>query len=336
MTPLVVGNTVRISCKVSVVSSNGRKTTSNNDEYSTRILSRRAIVATLPEEGNANGICSLVQDDLAPRPLVHGTRKFLVAPMFTSVGVEECEMDTSDVRELLPFEQAEFGEGGGGNVDLQDDSILSRVEQYKGYGDELLRLGDYTCAISYYEAALGLVSSKFDNVGGSLLIRRNGHSVIAEVDCIDDDGTYDVTYILPNGETEEGTMKQTDILMAVWPYDQRLELFLQPRILLNLCRCLLRLAEIDGCIREKSSASKKDRKEKYRQAAVLGCSCAITLCEYYIADNSAAEQSVSSLLEKARIVRARAFLDLGKVSCAILLEYKRLHSFAHLRLPIQR
>ena len=89
------------------------------------------------------------------------------------------------------------------------------------------------------------------------------------------------------------------------------------RILLNLSRSLLKLAELDTgpdtalCIGEKTSSTKYSRQERYRSAAVLGCSISLAELQYHAQiDNNAAE--TSALIEKARIVRARAFFGLRK------------------------
>ena len=59
-----VGSTVRLTANVGGIT-----------------VSRRSLVATPPDE---NGCVSLEQDDLAPEPLKR--RKFLIAPLFNSVG----------------------------------------------------------------------------------------------------------------------------------------------------------------------------------------------------------------------------------------------------------
>ena len=376
---LSIGSTVRVTSKVRI----GDNNNGTKNEFET--VARRAIVATLPESddedaaaNNSNKKISLVQDDLAPRPLrvLHrGVSNFLFAPMFHSRGiqVEECESLVGDIMGLLPFERKELGvemtkSDCAGSAAAVDDSqatltTTALVQQYKDYGDQLMKLHDFTSAISYFEAALGLVSSKCDVVvGGSCVVRKDGHSVVAEVDCVDnDDGdsgncsnaTYDVTYILSDGEQgEEGTISQREIIMAIWSNDnyhstsdEKPTQFLQIRILLNLSRCLLRLADIDhargngSCFGDSilsSSASignkkkNSDRREKYRLAAVLGSSVAITLCEYYATfpgeDSTEVTSMLNILQEKARIVRCRSFIGLQKFPNATIDTKKILHN----------
>ncbi|KAL7540469.1 hypothetical protein ACHAXR_010583 [Thalassiosira sp. AJA248-18] len=275
-------------------------------------VARRAIVAMRSDE---SGLLSLVMDDLAPVPL--GRDKFLVAPMFNSVGVEvkECEAAPSDVMPLLTFEQDDHAAEDIAVVTTKNVSGL--VQKYKGYGDQMLRLSDYTSAISYYEAALSFVSSKIGKIGGTLVVRRKGHSVIAEVDCVENDEKnnplYDVTYL----SGEEAQVSQKAVLLAVWTRDVS---FLQTRVLLNLSRCLLKLADVDttrgnaSCVGENIASAKNSRQERYRLAAVLGCSISLALCEYHALESSTGSAAdLDSLVEKARIVRSRAFLGLRKL-----------------------
>lgn len=325
-----IGSTVRVPSKVHITPKPGLKkqrrhnsdggSSSSSTDNIVITVARRSIVAMHSDDTE---YLSLVMDDLAPIPLNGRKEKFLVAPMFNSVGVEvrECEALACDVSPLLEFEQEEHN--------MLDDTIATTnnaqelVQKYKEYGDQLLRLNDYTSAISYYEAALSFVSSKFDNVGGTLVVRRKGHPVIAEVDCVDSDeagnSQYDLTYL----SGEEATVSEKSILLAVWTEDV---LSLQTKILLNLSRCLLKLADVDStrgnasCVGEKIGASAaSSRRERYRQSAVLGCSIAMALCEYHMlecSDDSAFE--LDSLVEKARIVRARAFLGLMKMPNATI------------------
>ncbi|KAL9186593.1 hypothetical protein ACHAXT_005831 [Thalassiosira profunda] len=270
-------------------------------------VSRRAIVATAPD---TDGRISLVQDDLAPSPL-KGRGNFLVAPMLSSVGLEEeeCEVKVEDVTPLLPFEREDHAE----KIDASD--VNAQVEHNKGYGDQVFRLNDYTSAIAYYEAALSVCSTKY-STGGALVAKRKGHAVIAEIDCIENDGSdgnaqYDVTFITG----EEGTISQKeDVLLALWSKD---DAFLQPRILMNLARCLLKLGDVDA---------KTERRAKYRLAAVLGCSIALTLCEYHglETDDTMTIKELGALVEKARILRSRAFLGLRKYPHATIDAKKAL------------
>jgi hypothetical protein len=309
----VVGSAVRVTSEVSVAARPGSK-----NALRCMTVARRSIVATPPDE---NGFISLVQDDLAPEPKAGRERRFLIAPLFNSVGVEvqDCEVTASDVMPLLEFERCDHPRGDSGG---DDASALAR--QFKDYGDQLFRINDFTCAITHYEAALHLVSSKFDDIGGTLVVRRGGHSVIAEVDCIEKDERNTFRYDVTFDSGEDATISQKEVIIAVWADDTSC---MQVKILLNMSRCLLKLADIDTTrgnasrVGEKrsSSSSLKSRQERYRLAAVLGCSVAITLCDHCevedLVQDSAVE--VQSLAEKARIIRARACLGLGKMPNAI-------------------
>lgn len=232
---------------------------------------------------------------------------FIVAPLFNGVGtsVEECESSVDGLMKLLPFEDEKDNE-----EIVNSMSTTEKVEFYKSRGDQLLRLTDYTCAVAYYEAALSFISSKSNiTIGGTCVARRNGDAVVAEVDCIDDD-QYDVTFTCQNGEEEEATIAPKDILCSVWCKDD--DTYLQPRCLLNLSRCLVKLAEFDttrgnvGCVGQTKHAT---RQEKYRSAAVLGCSITITLCEHLKETTASPDVSLlDSLIGKARLIRSHAFI----------------------------
>ncbi len=255
-------------------------------------IARRSVVATLPDDG----CISLVQDDLTPAPLI-GRGNFLIAPTIHSGSpqVDDCEVDPSNIMPLLEFEVV------GDTTHTNEGNIAV----YKEYGDKLFRIKDYTSAISYYEAALHFVSLVFD-VGSVLVVRRSGYSVIAEVDCLEND-TYDVTF---QSDNDEANISRKEIIMSLWTLDTS---FLQSKILLNLSRCLLNLADFVS-FRDLGKASCQE----LRQSAVLGCSAAITICEYHSVEASVSSLSeLDSLIEKARIVRSRAFLGLRKYPNAI-------------------
>jgi tetratricopeptide (TPR) repeat protein len=352
MTPSTVGigNTVRVTTTI-VESSTARRRvvrgSSNNGAVDLK-FARRAIVATLPDHdnnnnnnnGNNNGhVVSLVQENtLVPEPLMdnNGERtKFLIAPMFDNNDnaddeVYEFEALISDLMPLLPFEKKYYG---GTNIVGGVGTCDNNISTYKNCGDKLLRLNDYTCAITYYEAALNFncVSTKFE-VGGTVVVRQKGHCVIAEIDSIENITgnnsntlSYDVTFTLSG---DDATLSRKDLLLAIWPND---ELYLQIKILLNLSRCLLKLADIDSYLSQTSTSTttaKNNRHDKFRQAAVLGCSIAISICDHHHHHNQAllsqntasvsASSNLISLIVKARIVRSRAFLGLRKIPNATM------------------
>ncbi|KAL7477669.1 hypothetical protein ACHAW6_003471, partial [Cyclotella cf. meneghiniana] len=322
-----IGSAVRIAYTVRIQST-AHAPSNDHHQQQHRTIFRRAMVATLPDSDdgrNGDNTCTLLLQDLTPYPLIE---TFLVTPLpiTTHDDIQECEIEVplSKLMPLLSFENP--GENQQAKATDHD-----AVQTYKDYGDDLLRLHDYTSAISYYEAALQHTSPQF-HVGGTLVLRRKGHCVIAELDCIhtdEDPLRYEVTRVLPDGTSEEYVVSSDDVLIAVWDRDEatrrgqreKSKKFLQPRILLNLSRCLLRLAEIDGeALSLSSSSCSNDRRISYRKAAVIGTSIAITLCEYHTnnADSdSPAQLLLTSLLEKARILRSRAFLQLGKIPHAL-------------------
>ena len=133
-----VGNTFRVKTTVRLPPKQWKK----RGGETIITVARRSIVATRPDK---SGHVSLIQDDLAPVPL--GRRgKFLIAPMFNSVGVEvkECEVVVDDLIPLLDFESGDHKADDATN----NDDIAAFVQRYKDYGDQLLRINDYTCAIS--------------------------------------------------------------------------------------------------------------------------------------------------------------------------------------------
>ena len=308
-----IGSTVRI------------RWPSNHQQGRTSTASRRGIIATINNGDEDNTTtCSVILEDLVPTPLVDD---FLIVQIMNNNTIEESEVKVplSEIESLLPFEQSSSDGVVATTVD-------NDVTIYKQYSDDLFKLHDYTNAISYYEAALHRISSNLTNVGGTIVARRNGHCVVAEIDCVEnnDDGDSlqcDVTFITPNGEMEEGTISSKDILLSLWDQDMVLrrgkrekqkENFLQPRILLNLCRCLLHLAEIDTSC-SSDTQHQEQRRMKYKKSAVLGSSIAIALCEYY--NNQSDSEShplLLSLLEKAFLLRSKAFLSLGKLPNAFV------------------
>ena len=199
-------------------------------------VAQKCIVSSVDDGG-----IYVVQDDLAPVPLFGDS--FLIVPTVSREDImedDECEVVMSDIMQLLDFEGQDKRKV---EDDTQDTSIL--VERYKDYGDQLLRINDYACAISYYEAALNCVSSQAKiGIGSTIVVNRKGHCVVAEVDCVEDNNSYDVTFISDNEET---TIAQKEILLAVWIKDV---MYVQVKILLNLrdvcSNLLMRIATIGG------------------------------------------------------------------------------------------
>jgi tetratricopeptide (TPR) repeat protein len=307
-----IGSTVRIASTVLAKSA-----LHNRNHHETRSISRRGLLATINDGDREKMTCTLILEDLVPTSL---SGSFLIAPCFNngkSIEESEVEVPASDIMPLLSFEHS------------TTEEMANDVTKFKEWGDQLFKLHDYTRAISYYEAALQHISSNFTNVGSTLVVRRNGHCVVAELDCIETDGDNsqcDVTFILPNGKTEEDVISSKDILFSVWDQDgarrgkrdKSNDKFLQPRILLNLCRSLLHLAEIhDDNGNTIASISNRDYQTKYKKSAVLASSIAITLCEYYENETDTESQMLTLLVEKAYILRSKAFVELGKLPNAM-------------------
>merc|ERR1711862_864682 len=63
------------------------------------------------------------------------------------------------------------------------------------------------------------------------------------------------------------------------------------------------------------SIAKHTRQERYRLGAVLGCSTCLVISEYQ--NSNSRTELTNSLVEKARIIRARAFLSLMRLPNAV-------------------
>jgi tetratricopeptide (TPR) repeat protein len=256
---------------------------------------RRALVATVQDERTA---CVLWEDE-APRvrrgadnkPL---HRSFLVTPVLKDTADEvESNVAVEDLLELLPFETDSVDEANSANV---DKDLHQKMQDWKEHGDQLLRLGDATAAAEYYEAALGI--SRNLQIGSSIILKVGGHTKIAEVDCIEaDDNTMDVA--IETGE--EKTIPQSEALIVIIePDGDRL----QERILLNLARCMLQLAEI--------TTLQLQRRPLYLRGAVLACTLAISVTCFHNTDADADADYVSPTHKSALLLRSQAQAKLSK------------------------
>ena len=218
---------------------------------------RRGVVATVQKKH----VCILWEDDAPrsismPTPLVKRgsflARTFIVAPLFQDEADElEDVILEEDVESLLDFETTHCAEE-------------VPVEEWKNRGDHLLRLGDASASVSYYDHALKLSGPL--QVGSSVVIQVDGFAKVADVDCIEDDGGIDVTM----AETGlERTIKESDVLLCI--RDASLNQ-LQERVLLNISRCLLQLADTTFVAK---------RRPKYLRSAVLACTLALTLIDFW-------------------------------------------------------
>jgi tetratricopeptide (TPR) repeat protein len=258
---------------------------------------RRALVATVQDERT---VCILWEDE-APRirrdannkPL---HRSFLVTPVLKDTADEvESDITVEDLLELLPFETDSVQETDSAN---DDKDLRQKMQEWKEHGDQLLRLGDATAAAEHYEAALGI--SRNVRIGSSIILKVGGHTKIAEVDCMDaDDNTMDVA--IETGE--EKTILQSEALITILePDNDRL----QERILLNLARCMLQLAEV--------TTLQLQRRPLYLRGAVLACTLAISVTCFHNADtgDDASADSVSPTHKSALLLRSQAQVKLSK------------------------
>lgn len=232
---------------------------------------RRAVIATLDD----NNVCVLWEDE-APRAI--SAHPFLVAPvMQDAVDDVESELPRHSVASLLDFETTKT-------------EVSESIAVWKERGDTLLRLGDASAAVGYYEHALHL-SSKLSE-GSSVLIKVKGYIKVAEVDCIES-RTVDVT-LLEAGD--EMTLNRNDVLMTILEPDSDR---MQERILLNLGRCLLQLAD----------TTTLTRRPRYLKSAVLAASMALSLAEFV-------KNPASTNLQTSLLLRCQAQTSLSKFSHA--------------------
>jgi tetratricopeptide (TPR) repeat protein len=229
----------------------------------------------------------LLWEDEAPKP-IEGT--FIVSPeinetdgkqssplLSSSSGEEEVVVARTEISELFEFEGHDFLQTSRPTMMSEDVDSSSRnsalllhkdksATDWKECGDVLLREKDAAAAVGFYELALRRTSRV--RVGSTVLVQRAnkaGPSAIvrADVDCINkDDNTVDLTMEDNDGEEEE-TVPAKHVRLSIDPDLADL----QERILLNLSRCLLQLA--DQCPSHRRSA--------YLQGARLGCTMALAI-----------------------------------------------------------
>jgi hypothetical protein len=251
----------------------------------------RAMVATLQDD---QSVC-LLWEPCIPKPL-HADCKFLVAPTLpakkasasasSSITQEEITLDLSRIQPLLDFETSTTTPPTG-------QTGTDTIQFWKDRGDQLLRLGDPSSAIPYYEMALN--ASNVISIGSSVICSIQGYPKVAEVDCVEDD-TVDIVYV----ETgEEATIPQSDILIAVLEGDS--EDHSQERILLNLARCLLQHAEIDS-----------PHRSKYLKSAVLACTLVLSIASFHGESSSDGVATTSDTAQTALLLRVKAQMGISK------------------------
>ena len=248
--------------------------------------------AMVAEMNDNNGGLTLFWEPIAPRPI--GKRKlsnFFVTPKRLlnggeNPGDEEISVSADEVMILLPFEvESDIVDADteGGSKTCPEDVAI-----WKSRGDQLLKLGDPSAAASYYEEAL-YVSSHL-SVGSTIITSVNGFPRLCEVDCVEDDeSTVDVTFLI---DGEERQLKKSQVLLALMEGDADK---LQERILLNITRCMLLLADLDGLNRQ-----------TYAKAAVLGATVAMTIA------NLDVDEGLPPHTQTAMQLRCKAYMMLSK------------------------
>lgn len=249
---------------------------------------RKAIIATIQEE---DGTVCVFWEDEAPSSLLSADREMVISPSPSendeNPGVEST-VKISEILPLLDFER----------VALSDDADVSEL---KDRGDTLLRLGDASGAVPLYERALDLLGSSPQKItiGSVAIVKQKGFFKLVQVDCIDRD-QVDVTHL--DVEEREETLRLNDIMLTIPKRDGKL---LQERILLNLARCFLQLAEATLIPR---------RRPTYLKAAVRATSFAFAVSEFR--SNVSSANFSSATKPKALLLRSQAQLGLSKFAHA--------------------
>jgi tetratricopeptide (TPR) repeat protein len=212
---------------------------------------RRGVVATIQHDRTA---CVLLDDEAPPVGLV------VPRVERTRTTQEERTVPLENIHDLLSFERIYNHDDDDLNGSFCNDPVLVVVQTWKDRGDQLLKLGDHTSAAKWYEKSLQ-ASNQQVQMGGTVIFKVKGHAKLADVDCIEND-CLDVTV---RENEQEATIHTSSVLLSVLKEDPDR---LQERILLNLARCLLRLAEITGSA---------DRRLRYLKSAVLSCTLALEL-----------------------------------------------------------
>jgi len=247
---------------------------------------RQAVIATLQEDQAAAVV--IFEDEFTVNP--HNDVAFLVAPNIASEPsnntIAEATIPFKSLSQLLAFEKPVLD-----NEDLSSAPPLV----WKERGDELFRLHDHDAAASFYEKALRLTSDV--QIGATVLVKAaTGHVVTAEIDCIEEEDQVDISFVESG---EEATIPKSKILLAIDDGDSD---SLQERLLLNLTRCLLQLAE---------TTSTTSRRPLYFRSAVLGCTLALALSDFR--SKTDGNTNVSSYTPKtALLLRSQAQAGLQK------------------------
>lgn len=240
----------------------------------------RAMVAMIQDD---HSVC-LLWETCIPKSL-NGKSRFLVAPNLpdkVSLSQDEITLNQNLIRPLLDFEAEDT------LVPSDCKDRITTIQLWKERGDQLLRLGDPSSAIPYYEKASE--ESSTISIGSSVICSVAGYPKVAEVDCVDDD-TVDLVY-LESGE--EATIPRSGILIAILEESTD---HLQERILLNLARCLLQHSDVDA-----------SHRPNYLKAAVLACTLVLSMSTFYDADGGSSSDNSQTALQ----LRIKAQMGLSK------------------------
>ena len=291
----------------------------------------------------------------APTPRLPG-REFLVAPLLGGRGgriadvMEEEEEEEVPLRSLSALEPYEVDlarlRSAGAETGLASAPAPASAEAWKARGDALLRLGDCVAAIEAYEASLRAVGGARPELGGTVVVERGGRPTLAEVDCLEAEegeggkagagagagagpgGTADVTLVEGAEDGQEATVGLGEVLLCL-PGGGAAAVGLQERVLLNLARCLLRIADPAEDPAGVPPPPSSLRAATCRRAAVLGCSLALACGRHRAAIGGSDAGSdgdgggdgggggnagdAPTTEEKARLIRSAAYLALGRL-----------------------
>ena len=244
----------------------------------------KAMIATVGEDGKT---ISVLWEDPILKPI---SNPFLITPNLPAVVLRDEDEKTIELSRLHPLFEFETSDG---MIVPETNTNKANISLWKDRGDQLLRLGDPTSAIPYYEEALNC-SSKV-SVGGSILCSIEGYPKVAEIDCVNDDDTLDVMFVESG---EESTIHRSEVLLAILPDDANSDRW-QERILLNLSRCLLQQADIDI-----------PNRAKYLKASVVACTLVLSIRSSHDQGDGDSGNDISST--SALLLRTRAYIGLSK------------------------
>jgi hypothetical protein len=272
---------------------------------------RRAMIATLNDDDTS---ASLLWESALPRPL--SDAGFLVTPWLSDDEEDSAELEVplNALQSLLPFEQ---------HQESSDEETTPA--SWKERGDALLQLGDAGAAVSYYEYALLATCPRRHHhhkhtptIGASILVKtKAGFIQVAEVDCLnEEDESMDITWVTAqSGEEEEACIPQSRTLLTVLEPDHVEHL--QERILLNLTRALLQLAQSSSSSTTTTTTTTVSSSSRhgvaYAKAAVVASSLALALGTLLESDRTTTARLLRSKAQGARQYYPQALQDVNHI-----------------------